>query len=99
MSALLTALVITPLLSAGAAGDAVFDAPVQLTAAGDPIDSLIYPTPVLQDMDGDGKRELVLGDLRGFLYQCAPESPGSDVAWTKMENFQADGKPLKLHNW
>jgi hypothetical protein len=99
MSMLLTALLTTPVLSAGAAGDAAFDAPVQLTCAGDPIDSLIYPTPVLQDLDSDGKRELVLGDLRGFLYHSKPESPGSDLAWTSLEKFQSGAEPLKLHNW
>ena len=96
----LAALVATPLLSAAAfAGDdasSQFDAPVELAAGGNKFEKVIYPTPVLYDIDQDEQRELVIGDLIGNVWSC---EPAADGAWAKAEHVKAEGKPLKLNNW
>ena len=50
-----------------------------------------YPSPVLHDVDGDGKKEIVIGDLTGRVTVASADSE------TPM--MMADGKPLKFHNW
>ncbi len=81
-----------------------FAEPVEVTNGGEAFRNLIYPTPVLQDMNGDGTPELVVGDLRGHVWICRkPSADGettlSDVEWTRLEHAQAAGKALKLQNW
>lgn len=82
---------------AAAAGAAEFEAPVLLTQGDATFEKTIYPTPVLQDLDDDGVRELVVGDLMGYLNVCKPGA--TDVAWAAQEPVKVDGKPLKLNNW
>ncbi|MGE0434982.1 MAG: hypothetical protein AB7S36_22185 [Planctomycetota bacterium] len=92
--------------AAAPAAPATFAAPVPVTNGDDNFSKLLYPTPVLQDVDGDGVRELVVGDLRGYLYVCdtppataTADGKPADVAWTAMANMQCNGKPIKLNNW
>ena len=77
---------------------AKFAPPEELTAGGQPFNKLLYPTPVLCDVDGDETRELILGDLIGNLWACEPQTEGDSLAWAATQNLQADGKPLKLKN-
>tara|TARA_R110002126_G_scaffold4409_23_gene23264 strand:- start:4462 stop:4752 length:291 start_codon:yes stop_codon:yes gene_type:complete len=94
----LTTLLIAP-LAAALAGDAKpvsFEAPIQLETTGESFDTLVYPTPVLQDLNGDGKAELVIGDLIGNLFRCDAQSDGK---WGAMKPMEAEGEPLKLNNW
>ena len=94
----LTSLWIAPLLAACVDGDevAAFAPPVQLETSGPEFSRMIYPTPVLHDVDGDGRRELVLGDLIGNLFVCEPNQDGS---WAGREPMQVEGEPLRLDNW
>lgn len=95
---MLTTVVLTPLLCATAGGD--FAAPELITAGDTTFEKIIYPTPVLQDIDLDGDRELVIGDLIGNLWSCDPLSAGEDAGWARMEAVTAaNGKPIKLNNW
>lgn len=84
------------LIAVSVLADATFDDPVEVLAGDEKI-KLIYPTPVLQDLDGDGTRELVLGDLRGQLLSC--EAGDTDTNWKAKVTFETNGKPLKLNNW
>ena len=77
----------------------MFAAPEVVTVGGKSLKDKIYPTPVLQDLDGDGIRELVIGDLWGNLFFAKPMADANDVTWSALRKFQADGKPLKLNNW
>lgn len=91
-----------PLVLAALAPDAEktvhFAPPVQVTTAGATWGDKIYPTPVLQDIDGDGARELVVGDLIGNLWVAEPGE--SEVAWAKHTQLETkDGKKLRLNNW
>jgi len=78
---------------------AEFDAPVRITAGGDNFSKILYPSPVLFDVDGNGARDLVFGDLPGNLRSCAPDDDADELTWAAMTNLQSEGKPLKLHNW
>jgi hypothetical protein len=56
----------------------------------------LYPSPVMHDMDGDGKLDLVVGDLFGNVTVARR----SDDGFAKEEPLlDRDGKPLKFHNW
>ncbi|MCC6465936.1 MAG: hypothetical protein IT463_11405 [Planctomycetes bacterium] len=56
----------------------------------------LYPSPALHDLDGDGKREIVIGDLFGGLTYLSPTKDG----WGEEKVLNgADGKPLKFNNW
>jgi hypothetical protein len=94
----LTTILIAPLVAAlaGDAKPASFEAPIQLETTGKSFSTITYPSPVLQDLNGDGKAELVIGDLFGRLYQCSLQSDGT---WSARKRMQAEGEPLELDNW
>ena len=63
-----------------------------------PIAKLLYPTPVLDDIDKDGVQEMVLGDLIGNIWVCE-KLEGEIMEWSAPKAFESDGKPLKFDNW
>lgn len=81
-----------------------FAAPVVIDAGGAPIngnDKILYPSPVLLDIDADGTRELVIGDLWGnlFVHERVATEDGS-IVWSAAENLKhADGSNVQLPNW
>ena len=77
-----------------------FAAPVRLKA-GDKFlgEQRLFPSPVFHDVDGDGQRDLVVGDLRGIM-TVALRAPGDGptfAAETRLKDL--DGKDLDFHNW
>jgi hypothetical protein len=56
-----------------------------------------YPSPVWHDVDGDGKPEIVVGDLIGKVTVASGKAGLSLAAETPM--LKQDGKPLKFSNW
>jgi hypothetical protein len=79
------------------AAGAAFAAP-QLVKAGDEEmgSALLYPSPILLDIDGDGVQEMVIGGLRGYLSVSHRTATG----WGPEARLKAsDGKDLKFHNW
>lgn len=77
----------------------VFSAPILLTADGEALGKKqLYPSPRLYDIDADGQRELVIGDLFGHVHFA--EKVGDDPAtWGKLEKLVTDERALKFHNW
>lgn len=78
-----------------------FGPPVRITA-GDTLlgEGRLYPSPVYHDMDGDGRADLVVGDLRGHLtvaLRVAGTAPPTFAKETKV--LGADGKIVDLQNW
>lgn len=73
------------------AGAASFEGPVVLRAAGEPIrvEAPGYAAPCLADVDGDGKKELLVGQFRDGKIKVYPMEGESFAAGTWM---QAGGK-------
>ena len=76
---------------------AKFAAPVRIKA-GDAFagDKRLYPSPVLFDLNGDKKLDLVVADLFGHVTVAYADEQGFAA---KSKVLQADGKPLKFSNW
>ena len=78
-----------------------FAAPVRLKA-GDAFlgGDRLYPSPMAHDVDGDGKLDLVVGDLRGRITiarRTDGTAPSCYAAETPM--LAADGSAIDFHNW
>jgi hypothetical protein len=81
---------------------ALFEPPVRLTSEGVPVnqtEKLLYPSPVLLDLDGDKQPELVVGDLWGKLRVYPANGKRGELAWGKGKNLQVNGTDLKVPNW
>ena len=78
-----------------AAAEVTFEAPEMILDAS----SFLYPSPVYEDVDNDGDRELVIGDLRGYLTVFEHDGDGSVVHWGEPAKLQVNGEDLKLPNW
>ena len=100
MQTLLTTLALAPFLATGMAGEPEFKAPVEVLAGGNDFSGVLYPSPVFHDINGDGRHELVIGDLRGYLEYATRLSAGDEGEWGEMTKLQAtDGKDIKFSNW
>jgi hypothetical protein len=81
---------------------ALFEPPVRLMSEGMPInerEKLLYPSPVLLDLNGDKQKVLVIGDLWGKLRVYQPAGKRGELTWGKGTNLQARGKDLVVPNW
>ncbi|MDA7978729.1 MAG: hypothetical protein MPJ50_08160 [Pirellulales bacterium] len=98
---LIVALAITATIAVDVrADDAQFEQPVEITAGTKTFAYVSYPSPVLQDLNGDGKRELVIGDLWGRLQFAERASVNGKAEWEAVANMQtAEGKDIKFSNW
>ena len=87
----------TALLAGEPGSVASFEPPVQLRA-GDKVmgEKVLYPSPVMHDVTGDKKADMVIGDLIGQI----TVSERSGEGWTAPQPLKgADGQPLKFNNW
>jgi hypothetical protein len=81
---------------------ALFEPPVRLLSEGMPInqrEKLLYPSPVLLDLNGDRQKVLVIGDLWGKLRVYQPAGKRGELTWGKGTNLQVQGKDLVVPNW
>lgn len=95
----ITTLLVAAVTPLGDDDPATFSAPVQLTTGGQGHEGILYPTPVLQDLDGDSKPELVVGDLMGNLWVSHRVPSDSDLTWSARKAMKSGAEPLKLNNW
>lgn len=80
---------------------ATFAAPVRVLAGSELMGvERLYPSPVLQDMNGDGRADIVLGDLWGAITVAPRLAAEGAPAWGPDAPLTArDGKNLKFSNW
>jgi hypothetical protein len=99
--AVLLALAAAVRAQAPALPESKFAPPVRLSA-GDKLLGVhrLFPSPVFQDINGDGLADLVVGDLMGRI-TVALHLPGKDprAFAAETELAAADGKRLDFHNW
>ena len=80
----------------GCSGAADFQKPQLLEAAGEPIqvESPGYAAPCWEDVDGDGLKDLVVGQFNGGKIQVFRNE--GDGKFAKGEWLKADGKAAKV---
>jgi hypothetical protein len=86
--------------AAAVAQSPTFAPPVRLMA-GDKFlgQGRLFPSPVYHDLDGDGRSDIVVGDLPGRL-TVALRTDAAKATFGKEEKMNgADGKQVDLHNW
>lgn len=60
----------------------------------------MYPSPVLHDVDGDGKRDVLVGDLIGNVTVASPVKTDGGLAFAaETPLLDHSGQQLKFHNW
>ena len=77
-----------------------FAKPVRLEA-GDKFmgEGRLYPSPVVRDMNGDGRADVVLGDLIGKV-TVAHRETGDSIAFGSDKPLKdRSGEQLRFHNW
>lgn len=89
---------------AGDSGDnrtsAELHAPVRLEADGKPIDigslsSIAHAGPCIADVDGDGDRDLLVGDFPGYFWYFENEGDDATPVYTSKGKLQAGGEAAK----
>lgn len=77
-----------------------FAPPVRIEVAGKHLgNDRLYPSPVLHDVDGDGRLDLVVGDLRGRLTTALREASAAPAWRAPTKVLANDGKELDFANW
>src|SRR5437867_2555228 len=77
----------------------VFHAPVRGAAAGGVIDSGAawgHCGPWVEDVDGDGVKDLIVGDFSGFFRFYRNEGTKQEPRYAKAVNLQAGGEDAKV---
>ncbi len=80
----------------------LFEDPVRLLSAGEllnEVEQMPYPSPVVFDVDRDGERELVVGDLWGRIWIYEDQASPGDLAWGPARKLEVDGEELRVPNW
>jgi hypothetical protein len=75
--------------------------PVQLKAGSEPIDigklsKIAHAGPVIADLDGDGKRDLLVGDFPGHFWLFKNAGSDQKPDYKPGEKLKAGGKDAKV---
>jgi hypothetical protein len=63
------------------------------------VEGMLFPSPVLFDIDRDGQRELVCGDLWGYLRVYENSGTEKQPVWGPAEKLKSGGEVIKVSNW
>ena len=77
-----------------------FAEPVRLKA-GDKFlgENRLFPSPVFHDMNGDGRADIVVGDLIGKLTVAQRTGAGAPAYAAETKQMALDDKELDFANW
>lgn len=76
--------------------------PVRLEAGGEIIDvgdCIGYAGPRLEDLDGDGLQDLLVGDFKGHIHVHRNTGTKSAPVFAAGQLMEANGEVVKLPNW
>lgn len=77
-------------------------APVRLDVDGTPIDTgkdIGHSAPLVRDVNGDGRLDLLVGNFRGTVDLYVAATSGAQPQLLPPARLQAAGEPLKIPNW
>lgn len=80
----------------------VFDDPVRLQSGGAFIDTgkdTAHSGPMLQDLDGDGRPDLLVGNFKGRFQHYRNTGTREAPVFEDQGLLQAGGRPAFIHNW
>ena len=84
----------------GASQRPAFADPVRLEAGGKLLGAgRLYPSPVFHDVNGDGRLDIVVGDLWGKLTVALREAGDARSFGAETKIKGTDGKDLDFANW
>lgn len=94
------ALAIAAVASTLTAQEAHFADPVMMKAGEAPLGgTMLYPSPRVIDMNGDGHLDVVMGDLFGAVRWAPGAGAGATTLGEEGALKAQDGKELKFSNW
>lgn len=76
--------------------------PVRLVADGKPIDTgenIAHAGPLFADFDGDGVRDLLVGNFRGTIQLYKNVGTAAAPRFESKGLLQAAGEDVRIHNW
>lgn len=99
-ASLMTASVAAQNPADAAAGKPIFAPPVQLHADGKPIQigalsKIAHAGPWVADIDGDGDRDLLVGDFPGYFWHFDNTGDDKNPVYTSKGKLQAGGQAAK----
>ncbi|MBM4016219.1 MAG: hypothetical protein FJ293_14815 [Planctomycetes bacterium] len=87
---------------AAAVGDGVLAPPVRLAAGETWIDTgeeIAHAGPSFHDLDGDGRRDLLVGNFAGTLAHYRNVGTAAAPKFEAKGFLAAEGAPIKIKNW
>lgn len=78
------------------------EAPVRLKAGDAFIDTgahVAHSGPLLADLDGDGKQDLLVGNFRGNIHVFRNTGTAREPRLVDEGFLKAEGEDIRIHNW
>ncbi|MFT5288236.1 MAG: hypothetical protein ACI8QC_002450 [Planctomycetota bacterium] len=78
-----------------------FASPVRLRAGDDFVGAKrLYPSPVMRDVDADGRLDIVIGDLFGAITFVSRDADQERIGFAARQKLKdRDGEPIDFNNW